>query len=254
MRALFGEALNAKKNKVGKNKKDAAKDQAASLKKEESDKSKVRTICANYPFPLSPSHVLLQLMKDYPFIADEMLASTGMLNDLTPEELDIELKNFMANGESTLLTLEQVIELQRAKMRAEGNPGTPVTESSLADWKLRRAEKRRLAANAKVEAELKKKKGGKGLSVLSGKELYSYNATLFVDDDDADNDQYERCSDADSNEGEAEVDVDTDEVSLNKEYLFSICFKNISVLISRCMRYRGMVVVPKKRSPWKLQR
>jgi hypothetical protein len=59
MRALFGEALSAGKNdKLGKNKKDAAKDQAASLKKEESDKSK--------------------LMKDYPFIADEMLASTGM--------------------------------------------------------------------------------------------------------------------------------------------------------------------------------
>lgn len=130
-----------------------------------------------------------------------------MLNDLSPEELDAELKNFMKNGESTLLTLEQVIELQRAKMRAEGNPGTPVTEASLAAWKHRRAEKRQLAANAKVEAELKKKKGGKGLSVLSGKELYSYNATLFVDDDDADIDEYERCSDAEDSGDEAQEDT-----------------------------------------------
>jgi hypothetical protein len=127
-----------------------------------------------------------------------------MLNDLTPEELDHELKNFLKTGESSLLTLEQVIELQRAKMRAEGNAGTPVTEASLASWKARRAEKRQLAANAKVEAELKKKKGGKGLSVLSGKELYSYNATLFVDDEDADLDEYERCSDAPSDEFETD--------------------------------------------------
>ena len=33
-----------------------------------------------------------------------------------------------------------------------------------------------------VEAESKKKKGGKGLSVLSGRALYEYNKKLFVDD------------------------------------------------------------------------
>lgn len=36
-----------------------------------------------------------------------------------------------------------------------------------------------------VEAELRKKKGGKGLSVLSGRDLYEYKKELFVDDEDA---------------------------------------------------------------------
>ena len=35
----------------------------------------------------------------------------------------------------------------------------------------------------KVEAEMKKKKGGKGLSVLSGRELYNYKKDLFKDQD-----------------------------------------------------------------------
>jgi hypothetical protein len=38
-----------------------------------------------------------------------------------------------------------------------------------------------------VEAEMKKKKGGKGLSVLSGRELYNYKRELFKDQEgDAD--------------------------------------------------------------------
>ena len=54
----------------------------------------------------------------------------------------------------------------------------------------------------KVEAELKKKKGGKGLSVLSGKDLFQYNRELFVDDDEADDQQYDRQSDAEEDEDE----------------------------------------------------
>ena len=104
--------------------------------------------------------------QDYPFIADEMLAMSGILNEMEPEELDAELANFMRTGTSEKLTLEQVIELQRAKMRADGIVGTPVTEESLAVWKAARAERKRAANAALVEAELKKKKGGKGLSIL----------------------------------------------------------------------------------------
>ena len=95
-----------------------------------------------------------------------MLAMSGILNEMEPEELDAELANFMRTGTSEKLTLEQVIELQRAKMRADGIVGTPVTEESLAVWKAARAERKRAANAALVEAELKKKKGGKGLSIL----------------------------------------------------------------------------------------
>lgn len=163
LRALFGAALDAGAKKKEKTKQEKAKEQANKLKKDESEKTKI--------------------LKDYPYIADEMLASTGMLNELTPEELTSELDNFMKTGTSERLTLEQVIEIQRAKMRSEGVAGTPVTEKTLSEWKARKAEKVRQAAVAKVAAEMKKKKGGKGLSVLSGKELFAYNAALFVDDE-----------------------------------------------------------------------
>ena len=222
---LFSEALDSKAKTKAKSKKDKQKEQADRLKKDESDKVK--------------------LLKDYPFIADEMLAMSGIMNDLSPEELDTELANFMKTGQSDKLTLEQVIELQRAKMRSEGRMGTPVTEESLAAWKKRKADKKMAEIKAKVciilslalslslsflvakknviwyirnilvtvvgcmrlilftqqaDAEMKKKKGGKGLSVLNGKELFQYKQELFIDDDEADDDVYERRSDADEDE------------------------------------------------------
>ncbi len=88
MRLLFGEALDSKTQQKEKSKRDKQKQQADKLRKDESDKVK--------------------LLKDYPFIADEMLAMSGIMNDLTPEELDAELQNFLRTGESDKLTLEQV--------------------------------------------------------------------------------------------------------------------------------------------------
>uniref|UniRef100_A0A7S2BQG9 ZC3H15/TMA46 family C-terminal domain-containing protein n=1 Tax=Octactis speculum TaxID=3111310 RepID=A0A7S2BQG9_9STRA len=188
LRALFNEALDGSGGlKKQKTKKDKQKEQAASIRKEERDKD--------------------TLMKDYPFIADEMLAMTGMLNDMEPEELDEQLAIFKKTGKSEKLTLEQIIELERAKMRAEGRIGTPVTEESLARWKSDREERRRLANIAKVEAEMKKKKGGKGLSVLSGKDLFAYNQSLFVDDEEADDEKYERSSDVGEEEAEENRDA-----------------------------------------------
>ena len=127
---LFSEALDGKAKTKAKSKKDKQKEQADRLKKDESDKVK--------------------LLKDYPFIADEMLAMSGIMNDLSPEELDAELANFIKTGQSDKLTLEQVIELQRAKMRSEGRMGTPVTEESLAAWKKRKADKKMAEIKAKV--------------------------------------------------------------------------------------------------------
>jgi hypothetical protein len=182
LRMLFSAAVGpeSKKKAAEKSKQAKAKEEEAALKKNTVEKD--------------------TLLKDYPFIADEMLAMTGMLSDLSPDELEAELDIFLKTGVSEKLTLEQVIELQRAKMRSEGNMGTPVTEVTLAKWKADRAARRALAAKQKVEAELRKKKGGKGLSVLSGRELFLYNQSLFVDDEDADNEQYERCSDADDDD------------------------------------------------------
>jgi len=89
-------------------------------------------------------------------------------------------------------TMEDVIENKRqemfAKLKASGKKGTPVTEESLKEWQDRKKKRKADAMRKLVEAEMKKKKGGKGLSVLSGRALYEYNQKLFVDDDAADND------------------------------------------------------------------
>lgn len=63
--------------------------------------------------------------------------------------------------------------------------GTPVTEESFRAWQERKRKRKADAAKKLVETELKKKKGGKGLAVLSGKALYEYKKDLFVDDADA---------------------------------------------------------------------
>ena len=89
-------------------------------------------------------------------------------------------------------TLEDLIEEQRAKLQEQGVPGTPVTEESFAAWKAAKAERKRREVEEKVKAEQTKKKGGKGLAVLSGKELFNYDSTLFKDDDGAINKDQER--------------------------------------------------------------
>lgn len=106
-------------------------------------------------------------------------------------------------------TIEDIIEEQRAKLAAEGKKGTPVTEESFAKWRAEKLLKRQAEAEARLKSEQTKKKGGKGLcklavlfklvclfffyfffkplsiAVLSGKELFNYNASLFVDDESA---------------------------------------------------------------------
>eukprot|EP00518_Triparma_eleuthera_P004354 CAMPEP_0182465184 /NCGR_PEP_ID=MMETSP1319-20130603/9044_1 /TAXON_ID=172717 /ORGANISM="Bolidomonas pacifica, Strain RCC208" /LENGTH=254 /DNA_ID=CAMNT_0024664877 /DNA_START=195 /DNA_END=955 /DNA_ORIENTATION=- len=90
-------------------------------------------------------------------------------------------------------TLEDEIESKRQKMfsdlKKSGSKGTPVTEESLRQWQERKRKRKADAARKLVEAEMKKKKGGKGLSVLSGRDLYEYNKGLFVDDEAATDDK-----------------------------------------------------------------
>mmetsp|Transcript_1767 Transcript_1767/g.2507 ORF Transcript_1767/g.2507 Transcript_1767/m.2507 type:complete len:295 (-) Transcript_1767:53-937(-) len=89
-------------------------------------------------------------------------------------------------------TLEDEIEDQRqkkvAELKASGKAGTPVTQESFAVWQEIKRKKRVAEAKKKVEVELKKKKGGKGLSVLSGRDLYEYKKDLFKDKEDSDDD------------------------------------------------------------------
>ena len=88
-------------------------------------------------------------------------------------------------------TIEDEIEMERQKKVAElkkAGKGTPVTPESFAVWQEKKKQLRKEQARKKVEMELKKKKGGKGLAVLTGRDLYEYKADLFRDRDDDDND------------------------------------------------------------------
>lgn len=89
-----------------------------------------------------------------------------------------------------VFTIEDEIEKQRLdlveKLKKSGKKGTPITQATFEEW-LRKKQKRKAdAAKKLVEAEMRKKKGGKGLSILSGRDLYNYNKKLFVDQDTGD--------------------------------------------------------------------
>lgn len=83
-------------------------------------------------------------------------------------------------------TIEDEVELQRqrklAELRAKGIKGTPVTHETFKAWQDRKWKRRQEEARRKVEAEMRKKKGGKGLSILSGRDLFEYDRDLFKDD------------------------------------------------------------------------
>ena len=101
--------------------------------------------------------------------------------------------------------------MQRQKKVAElkkAGKGTPITPETFAAWQERKQKKRAAEARKKVEAEMKKKKGGKGLSVLSGRDLYEYKKELFADRDDNDNDS---GGEEDAKPSAAETDTGTAE-------------------------------------------
>ena len=87
-------------------------------------------------------------------------------------------------------TLEDKVEAERqkklAELKASGKKGTPVTEASFKEWQERKRKRKEAETKKKLDVELKKKKGGKGLSVLSGRELYQYKKDLFKDQEDGD--------------------------------------------------------------------
>lgn len=79
-------------------------------------------------------------------------------------------------------TIEDWIEQERAKLPNEGL--TPVTFESFQEWKKKKEAEKEKLIEEKRKAEVKKK-GGKGLGVLSGRALFKYDPTLFRDDDAA---------------------------------------------------------------------
>ncbi|KAG7364736.1 DRG family regulatory protein, Tma46 [Nitzschia inconspicua] len=86
-------------------------------------------------------------------------------------------------------TLEDQIEAERQQKVEElkkSGKGTPVTPETFAAWQEGKRKRRAAEAKKLVESELKKKKGGKGLAVLTGRALYEYKQELFnIAEDDS---------------------------------------------------------------------
>jgi len=86
-------------------------------------------------------------------------------------------------------TIEEDIELERKKL--DLSKCTPVTLERFQAWKEEKKRKKAEEVEAKRKSEAKKT-GGKGLHVLSGRDLFIYDPSLFVDDEGAaENDEYE---------------------------------------------------------------
>mmetsp|Transcript_9167 Transcript_9167/g.20240 ORF Transcript_9167/g.20240 Transcript_9167/m.20240 type:complete len:372 (-) Transcript_9167:134-1249(-) len=76
--------------------------------------------------------------------------------------------------------IEEIIEEKRAALPPGG---TPVTKESFEAWKVSR-EAARLAA-VQEQRDAAKKGGAKGITGMSGRDLFTFDASLFVDDEGA---------------------------------------------------------------------
>mmetsp|Transcript_9250 Transcript_9250/g.27566 ORF Transcript_9250/g.27566 Transcript_9250/m.27566 type:complete len:282 (-) Transcript_9250:1430-2275(-) len=102
-----------------------------------------------------------------------------MMYQMDAKEMEDKLKE----DPNYVPTLEDKIESERQKkveeLKKNGTKGTPVTPESFAIWQEKKRKKRAEEAKKMVEQEMRKKKGGKGLAVLSGRALYEYKQDLF---------------------------------------------------------------------------
>jgi len=92
--------------------------------------------------------------------------------------------------------IEEILEERRAALPPGG---TPVTASTFQAWKEKKENERLAEVEAQRKERSTKKGGGGGLVGLSGRDLFTYDSSLFVDADDegaVDADAYERDEDA----------------------------------------------------------
>lgn len=120
-----------------------------------------------------------------------------------------EMEDALTSDPNYVRTIEDELELQRQKklddLKAKGIKGTPITEESFKAWQERKRKVKQDAAKKLVQAEMKKKKGGKGLSILSGRDLFAYKRDLFKDDEDGEELEALRNDDNDNDEALEEV-------------------------------------------------
>lgn len=119
------------------------------------------------------------------------------------------------DDEEEEVSLEEQIELERAALPAGG---TPVTEASFKQWLINRANQKKENEEKEKQAIIDgaTKKGQKVPFGLSGRDLFAFDPTLFVDDEAAaDQALYDDLEDPnmvfDQDAFEEEVDIDDEE-------------------------------------------
>lgn len=118
-----------------------------------------------------------------------------------------------SDDEEEKKTIEELIEEERAALPNEGL--TRVTLESFIEWKKRKALKKQKELEDKMKDEIKKT-GGKGTNVLSGRALFTYDPTMFKDDDDAaDEKAYEERNNEETKEEESKDIYDGNHVDGN---------------------------------------
>jgi hypothetical protein len=109
-------------------------------------------------------------------------------------------------------SLEEKIEDEREELLKSGKELTPISEESLQAWIRRKNE----ARAKKIEEEriaAEKKVGNRGISALSGRALFSFDPTLFIDDADAADAEDVELRDADEDDEEKKT-VEVQDASL----------------------------------------
>ena len=101
-------------------------------------------------------------------------------------------KDKKPEDDEDVMTLEEKIEEERRALPSEGL--IPVTFETFTQWKKDKAERKQKELEERIAQEQAKGKKGdsKNFGFMSGKALFTYDPTLFQDDDGAaDDTQYE---------------------------------------------------------------
>jgi len=115
-------------------------------------------------------------------------------------------KDIPKNDKDDELCIEELVEEERAKLSSKG---TPVTLERFLEWKEKKRIQREVEDAKKVEEA---KKHSKGVNLLSGRALFSFDPTMFADDDDAvDGEAYDEREEEGQEEEEGERKYNIDE-------------------------------------------
>lgn len=107
--------------------------------------------------------------------------------------------------EEETIPLEEWIEQERSKLPSGG---TPVTFDTFNKWKEDKKKAKEEAEEKRREAE-ERKTGGRGLNVLSGRAMFKFDPTLFLDDENA-YDRYEQREEEDEDEEDRDKEGEKD--------------------------------------------